>query len=85
MGGTAVTTLTVSIADANTPIWFFDYATCAKGGVGVINVNRTSTETLEGFAVSVFCFFVFFFLEGVVPRVPYHPVLGSPRFPFVVQ
>lgn len=49
---TAITNLPVTITDPKTPIWFFDYNTCALGGVGVINVNVSSLETLEGFQVS---------------------------------
>ncbi|GLB37732.1 hypothetical protein LshimejAT787_0407830 [Lyophyllum shimeji] len=47
--GEAITTLPVTISDSNTTIWFFDFNTCAKGGVGAINVNTSSTETLDGF------------------------------------
>ncbi len=51
--GTAITILTVPITPAieNQTIWFFDYNTCGQGGVGVINVNESSSETLEGFEV----------------------------------
>ncbi|KAG6846237.1 hypothetical protein H0H93_015124, partial [Arthromyces matolae] len=45
----AITTLQVTIDDSNDPIWFYDYNTCSKGGVGVININASSTETLQGF------------------------------------
>ena len=48
---TAITTLEVPITDNDTTIWFYDYNTCAEGGVGVINVNETSLETLDGFEV----------------------------------
>ncbi|PFH52147.1 hypothetical protein AMATHDRAFT_74434 [Amanita thiersii Skay4041] len=47
--GTAVTTLPVTITDPNTTIWFFDFNTCAKGGVGAININDSSLESLDGF------------------------------------
>ncbi|KAL6305161.1 hypothetical protein BKA93DRAFT_712043, partial [Sparassis latifolia] len=49
--GTAITILNVTIdeTNVNTPLWFFDYNTCAKGGVGVINANDSSTQTLLGF------------------------------------
>ncbi|KAH7918976.1 hypothetical protein BV22DRAFT_1115338 [Leucogyrophana mollusca] len=30
-------------------MWFFDWSTCGEGGVGVINDNESSTETLAGF------------------------------------
>lgn len=52
--GTAGEILTVPITPEieNKTLWFFDYNTCGKGGVGVINVNDSSTETLEGFEVS---------------------------------
>ncbi|KAJ7594908.1 hypothetical protein C8J56DRAFT_821970 [Mycena floridula] len=31
------------------PVWFFDFNTCALGGVGGINVNQSSNETIQGF------------------------------------
>ncbi|KAL7277733.1 hypothetical protein ACG7TL_008671 [Trametes sanguinea] len=46
--GTAITNLPVTIT-TNDTIWFYDIATCAEGGVGGININDSSTETLEGF------------------------------------
>ncbi|TBU37455.1 hypothetical protein BD309DRAFT_974046 [Dichomitus squalens] len=46
--GTAITNLPVTVTDNNT-IWFYDANTCAEGGVGGINVNESSTETLDGF------------------------------------
>ncbi|KDQ50858.1 hypothetical protein JAAARDRAFT_211438 [Jaapia argillacea MUCL 33604] len=48
---TAVTILTVPIdeSNVNTTMWFFDWNTCGKGGVGVINSNESSTQTLAGF------------------------------------
>ncbi|KAG6828252.1 hypothetical protein H0H92_008640 [Tricholoma furcatifolium] len=45
----AVTTLPVTINDNITTIWFYDSNTCAEGGVGGININSSSTETLAGF------------------------------------
>ncbi|KZT05344.1 uncharacterized protein LAESUDRAFT_726977 [Laetiporus sulphureus 93-53] len=45
---TAITQLTVPIT-SNDSIWFFDYNTCGEGGVGVINANDSSTQTLLGF------------------------------------
>ena len=51
VNGTAITNLVVPITD-NSTIWFFDVNTCARGGVGGINVNDSSTETLDGFRVS---------------------------------
>ncbi|KAF8633431.1 hypothetical protein AX17_004602 [Amanita inopinata Kibby_2008] len=47
--GTAITNLPVTITDPNTTIWFFDYNTCAQGGVGGININDSNLETLDGF------------------------------------
>ncbi|KAF8806559.1 hypothetical protein BYT27DRAFT_6630874 [Phlegmacium glaucopus] len=47
--GTSVTNLPVTITDSNTTIWFYDVNTCALGGVGGININESSTETLDGF------------------------------------
>ena len=46
------TNLTVNITDPNTTIWFYDANTCGEGGVGGININDTSGQTLEGFVVS---------------------------------
>ncbi|KAH9855917.1 hypothetical protein C2E23DRAFT_882678 [Lenzites betulinus] len=46
--GTAITNLPVTIT-TNDTIWFYDASTCAIGGVGGINVNESSTETLDGF------------------------------------
>ncbi|KAF5321129.1 hypothetical protein D9619_001685 [Psilocybe cf. subviscida] len=48
--GTATTQLSVPIQNNDT-IWFFDWNTCAVGGVGGINLNSSSdsTETLDGF------------------------------------
>ncbi|TFK84538.1 hypothetical protein K466DRAFT_588850 [Polyporus arcularius HHB13444] len=48
VNGTAITNLVVPITDNNT-IWFFDANTCAEGGVGGVNINDSSTETLDGF------------------------------------
>jgi len=36
-------------SNANTTMWFYDYNTCGAGGVGVINSNESSYETLAGF------------------------------------
>ncbi|KAI0263850.1 hypothetical protein BC834DRAFT_971198 [Gloeopeniophorella convolvens] len=49
--GTAGTILTVPllVQNANQTFWFFDFNTCGEGGVGVINSNESSTETLAGF------------------------------------
>lgn len=51
--GTAITILSVPILpqNVNTTMWFYDYNTCGEGGVGVINANDSSTQTLEGFEV----------------------------------
>ena len=49
--GTSVTNLPVIITDSNITIWFYDLNTCALGGVGGININGSSTETLDGFKV----------------------------------
>ncbi|KAI0692860.1 hypothetical protein C8T65DRAFT_617421 [Cerioporus squamosus] len=48
VNGTAITNLVVPITD-NSTIWFYDANTCAQGGVGGININDSSTETLDGF------------------------------------
>ncbi|KIY68102.1 hypothetical protein CYLTODRAFT_351994, partial [Cylindrobasidium torrendii FP15055 ss-10] len=39
----------ITAAIENTTQWFFDYNTCGEGGVGGINVNESSWETLDGF------------------------------------
>lgn len=51
--GTSQTTYQVQITDNTTAIWFFENSTCAQGGVGGININESSTETLAGFIVSL--------------------------------
>lgn len=45
----AITNLPVIVDNPNATIWFFDYNTCAQGGVGGININDSSSETLQGF------------------------------------
>jgi hypothetical protein len=54
--GTSDSILTVPIIPQNEyhTFWFFDYNTCGEGGVGVINNNESSSETLAGFSVRVF-------------------------------
>ncbi|KAF8176534.1 hypothetical protein BJ912DRAFT_930640 [Pholiota molesta] len=47
--GTAITQLRFTVTDPNNTIWFFDWNTCAQGGVGGMNVNESSFETLDGF------------------------------------
>jgi len=49
--GTTPTILSVPILpqNVNTTMWFYDLATCGIGGVGVINSNESSWETLDGF------------------------------------
>ncbi|KAH9067636.1 hypothetical protein EDB87DRAFT_1677942 [Lactarius vividus] len=49
--GSAGSILTVPILEQNEnhTFWFFDYNTCGQGGVGVINSNESSLETLAGF------------------------------------
>ncbi|KAG7449722.1 uncharacterized protein BT62DRAFT_978914 [Guyanagaster necrorhizus] len=51
VNGTAITILSVPITTdiENQTLWFFDYNTCSEGGVGGINVNESSSQTLEGF------------------------------------
>jgi hypothetical protein len=46
----AITNLIIPVTDSRT-IWFFDSATCAQGGVGAVNINRSSSETYDGFKV----------------------------------
>ena len=48
--GTAITNYILPIT-SNDTIWFFDWNTCAIGGVGGINVNESSYQTLAGFVV----------------------------------
>ena len=48
--GLTFSDMLITILNPNAPIWFFDYNTCAQGGVGVINPN--SSETLQEFQVS---------------------------------
>jgi hypothetical protein len=50
--GQAITNLPVVVENPNTTVWFFDYNTCAQGGVGGINIDDSSSETLQGFQVS---------------------------------
>lgn len=49
--GTAPTILAVPITPEieNKTLWFYDPSTCFIGGVGGINVNSSSNETLDGF------------------------------------
>lgn len=53
----AITNLPVTIKSPNETIWFFDWNLCAQGGVGAININDTSLETLDGFVVRATVFF----------------------------
>ncbi|KDR75683.1 hypothetical protein GALMADRAFT_140303 [Galerina marginata CBS 339.88] len=47
--GTAITQLSVTVPDNTSTIWFYDSNTCGLGGVGGININGSSDETLDGF------------------------------------
>ncbi|ETW74848.1 fasciclin-like protein [Heterobasidion irregulare TC 32-1] len=51
--GTAITILTVPMLpqNVNQTMWFYDFNTCGQGGVGVINNNESSSETLAGFVL----------------------------------
>ncbi|KAI0795119.1 hypothetical protein C8Q75DRAFT_889231 [Abortiporus biennis] len=51
VNGTAITQLRVLVTAAmvNTTTWFYDFNTCAEGGVGGINIDDNSTATLDGF------------------------------------
>ena len=51
--GSTPTSLNYTIQDNSTAIWFYDDSTCGEGGVGGININDSSTETLLGFSVSI--------------------------------
>jgi hypothetical protein len=46
----------IIIQNENHTFWFYDYNTCGEGGVGVINNNESSVETLAGFVVRVSVF-----------------------------
>ncbi|RPD57979.1 hypothetical protein L226DRAFT_574779 [Lentinus tigrinus ALCF2SS1-7] len=46
--GSAVTSYQFEVLD-NSTLWYFDAATCSQGGVGGINVNDSSWQTLDGF------------------------------------
>ncbi|KAF4563249.1 hypothetical protein EYR36_003688 [Pleurotus pulmonarius] len=52
--GTAVTILAVPMLpdNVNKTMWFYDRNTCGAGGVGVINNDENTTETLDGFEVN---------------------------------
>lgn len=52
----AITQLSVPIDNPNQTVWFFDWNTCAEGGVGGINVNESSYQTLDGFEARSFFF-----------------------------
>ena len=54
--GTAGSILSVPILEQNQnqTFWFFDSNTCGEGGVGAINNNESSTETVAGFMVRGF-------------------------------
>ncbi|KAF4620831.1 hypothetical protein D9613_000877 [Agrocybe pediades] len=47
VNGTAITNMPVPVT-TNDTIWYFDINTCAQGGVGVVNVNDSTLETLDG-------------------------------------
>lgn len=52
----SILTVPIIIQNVNDIFWFYDYNTCGEGGVGVINCNDSSGQTLAGFTV---CGFVF--------------------------
>ena len=62
--GTSDSILTVPIIPQNQyqTFWFFDYNTCGEGGVGVINNNESSSETVAGFSVRGFVLHTFYHL-----------------------
>ncbi|KAI0741037.1 Le.flp1-like protein [Earliella scabrosa] len=47
LNGTSVQMYGVLIMD-NSTIWFYDPVTCKDGGVGAININETTEQTLDG-------------------------------------
>jgi len=51
VNGTAQTTLTVEIqeADQNRTFWFYDIWGCGQGGVGAINPNDSNSENFDAF------------------------------------
>lgn len=75
--GTAGTILSVPIIEQNVnqTFWFYDYNTCGEGGVGVINGNESSSQTLAGFTVCDFCSLDTFAILA--------PQLNSRRFTFL--
>jgi hypothetical protein len=44
----------IIIQNVNHTFWFYDRNTCGQGGVGVINGNESSGQTLAGFTVCDF-------------------------------
>ena len=52
LNGTSVQMYGVLIMD-NSTIWFYDPVTCKDGGVGAININETTEQTLDGARVSL--------------------------------
>ena len=49
----SILTVPIIPQNENHTFWFFDFYTCGEGGVGVINNNESSSETLAGFSVRV--------------------------------
>ncbi|KAI0002221.1 hypothetical protein BJV74DRAFT_817898 [Russula compacta] len=45
----SILSVPIIIQNENDTFWFYDYNTCGDGGVGVINNNESSSETLAGF------------------------------------
>lgn len=66
----------IIIQNANHTFWFYDYNTCGEGGVGVINSNESSSQTLAGFTV---CDFVLYIFSVAILA----PQLNSRRFTFL--
>ena len=52
--GSSILSVPILEQNQNQTFWFFDANTCGEGGVGVINDNESSTETLAGFVVRDF-------------------------------
>jgi hypothetical protein len=72
--------LTVPIIEQNVnhTFWFYDYTTCGEGGVGVINGNESSDQTLAGFTVCDSVLWIFCQYFAILA-----PQLNSRRFTFL--
>src|SRR5216684_4231289 len=58
----SILSVPITTDNVNHTFWFYDYNECGEGGVGVINNDESSNETLAGFLVcdfvlDIFCHF----------------------------